>query len=608
MIKVAEQVGPIKKGMDKANGTWRLKTKTWLEVRPYEWSILSDSERAAMIRQARVAFDEMKIPKSDPVWHNIELRSAKNGIAASANANGSSSRGTSLNPGSSRGNSSNSGTSQLAETSKVEQARRAGPSADAKVKKAKAKAVPMPAKDESLKLPHAGSAAPADKNDRSIAPIDTDLRQESTARRPGSGYKSKPSPTTTAAGVHATSPNQGAGSTGGQSASKQRLSPVPPKSSAAMTPSSRSSSSVTDSRNQPPVKKNKAEPAELTERERSWEGRIPKKRPDEMASSSERDSKRGKERIRQPSTINGPSHGADAHDARPSDRDKRIPKTSNNGGIDSDRERERKKEPNTDRANNKGVQRLQERDRESAGRSPALGHFKRKVLGKDDDDFSESYTRKKLKPHEPETRSRSPPSKISAPDLSLPKRPDAQSPSTLPKQKFRKEPSPRPSPSGPSSSTSLSQSRPKDDSGKRHGTSKRRRRSPIYTSSEDESLASKPQPANVSNAISTPAQNMPPRPSLSASEPRSSVASDQSPTKLRLRYHKVYSEYLQTYQALVEEMRKNEELLARWSETEGSDEDVELLESEELRRLRSKYASLHAELVEIREICEGAGS
>lgn len=50
-----------------------LKLKSWLEVRPLEWSSLTGDERIAMCRSARKALVDMKIPRSEPAWDHIKL-------------------------------------------------------------------------------------------------------------------------------------------------------------------------------------------------------------------------------------------------------------------------------------------------------------------------------------------------------------------------------------------------------------------------------------------------------------------------------------------------------------------------------------------------------
>ncbi|KIY44343.1 hypothetical protein FISHEDRAFT_77546 [Fistulina hepatica ATCC 64428] len=60
----------------KSKDAWRLKQKTWLETRPYEWPNLSDQTRLSMARSARLALAALKIPQSDPLWVHFRFRDA----------------------------------------------------------------------------------------------------------------------------------------------------------------------------------------------------------------------------------------------------------------------------------------------------------------------------------------------------------------------------------------------------------------------------------------------------------------------------------------------------------------------------------------------------
>ncbi|KAF8200872.1 hypothetical protein BJ912DRAFT_586242 [Pholiota molesta] len=63
------------KPSDKSPKTYRLKPVSWKEARPYEWSGLSESERKSIARAATVAFQNLNIPESDPIWNHVRYRS-----------------------------------------------------------------------------------------------------------------------------------------------------------------------------------------------------------------------------------------------------------------------------------------------------------------------------------------------------------------------------------------------------------------------------------------------------------------------------------------------------------------------------------------------------
>ena len=53
---------------------YRLKTKSWLEVRPYEMVGVTESDRTTLARAAKRALRDLKIPESDPAWVHVQYR------------------------------------------------------------------------------------------------------------------------------------------------------------------------------------------------------------------------------------------------------------------------------------------------------------------------------------------------------------------------------------------------------------------------------------------------------------------------------------------------------------------------------------------------------
>ncbi|KAF8134447.1 hypothetical protein EV363DRAFT_1323555, partial [Boletus edulis] len=80
---VAEQRAPQRRG-DITPRPWSLKPQTWTEVRPFDWPKLTEPERVAMARQARIVFQALKIPESDPVWDNVRYRSTTSTVPTAA--------------------------------------------------------------------------------------------------------------------------------------------------------------------------------------------------------------------------------------------------------------------------------------------------------------------------------------------------------------------------------------------------------------------------------------------------------------------------------------------------------------------------------------------
>lgn len=65
--------------MGKPGSKYRLKAKSWKEVRPYEWDKWSDSERTRICREARVKLSKLGVSESDPLWAHFVYRRPNNG-------------------------------------------------------------------------------------------------------------------------------------------------------------------------------------------------------------------------------------------------------------------------------------------------------------------------------------------------------------------------------------------------------------------------------------------------------------------------------------------------------------------------------------------------
>lgn len=72
LVQIAD---PQKTGTSSRDGPkYELKKKSWLEVRPHDYPGLSSHARQAMLDKARAAFLDLKIPDSDPAWTHIRPR------------------------------------------------------------------------------------------------------------------------------------------------------------------------------------------------------------------------------------------------------------------------------------------------------------------------------------------------------------------------------------------------------------------------------------------------------------------------------------------------------------------------------------------------------
>lgn len=157
---------------------------------------------------------------------------------------------------------------------------------------------------------------------------------------------------------------------------------------------------------------------------------------------------------------------------------------------------------------------------------------------------------------------------------------------------------------------------PSNDEGTRvrHGSTKIRRRSPIYTSSEDEELSLSNRVSSHSSSLATPSTlSHSHLPSNSGSRIASRSLSSRSVTSdhaaLRARYNTAYLEYLTSLQKLVmqrqivDRMLKTSDSGSVGSVTD-SDGEVELLHPEELAQLAADHRKRHEELASIQQMFE----
>lgn len=251
-----------------------------------------------------------------------------------------------------------------------------------------------------------------------------------------------------------------------------------------------------------------------------------------------------------------------------------------------------------------------EGDKERAGeREPSTGGVKRKKPIREDDEHDEELARKTSLQKKRKVDDGALPvinaSTSKEPrirDLSLPKKPTTDlSPST---RKITKAPSPvpptRPPPAKttstlPPAPTTIS-SRPraldKDRApvpvaAKSNSAPKPRRRSPIYTSSEDEGEI-------------TPSQYLGPLPSFMYNpRPRPPLPPASDHAALRKRYNSSYQEFIAVFSMIIAQKSKMEAVLRGDSD---ADNGVELLESKELARLASEHHSLRDELEGIKSV------
>ncbi|CAA7263200.1 unnamed protein product [Cyclocybe aegerita] len=251
---------------------------------------------------------------------------------------------------------------------------------------------------------------------------------------------------------------------------------------------------------------------------------------------------------------------------------------------------------------------------------------KRKTIDYDDDEYDDRSSRQKKRKTDPHVHASSASREDRVKDA--PKKPMVDprpsdrntererevSSSSAPK---KRRPSPLPPPAIPAKRVSSSNGRAYSEvstSSKYTNTSasgtkaKRKRVSPIYTSSEDEKDDEVPLSKRVT------AKSAPPPPPTVSSTSSYSYRPRPLPTdhaSLRVRYDDSYIDYLQSLRDLNKQKLKLKNLLknndiARAGSITDSDGDVELLGPEDLERLTTKHRKLHEELQTIQQIFSGA--
>jgi RNA polymerase II elongation factor ELL len=560
--QIAEESDSSKKGpsaSSKSNTTllWRLKTKSWLHVRPYEWTTFSDAERTAVARKAQLALNDMKIPESDVAWTHVKSRNSSD-----RNLNG---RAASPATAQTRASLSNTHTP----TGSSAKGKRGVYSQEAKEQKSKTRpATKNPTvvlmKDESLKPRSSASRKSFELETRESNSNDSLIGSQPVTRRPGSGYK-------------ATGQDSGLGS--GSMDSRNSRQPN----------TAGSVNALHHDRMVHGQSSRHAKPGGESEQEGEGKGkiRINKVRSDEGNTDRQRDRKRMEGREDKRGDV---------------DRMKDMDRVG---------QREKIRERIPDAQHEPEKERWQQR---TPGDISSTG-AKRKTSEFDDPTYEalpKINFQKKRRTDSSTTLASSPTARESRP-RELPKKPElphTTRESTNVKPGIKKELSPLPpsrntlppSPgktTGSSSSSSVHRTSRGDKSS--NGASKFRRTSHIYTSSEDEAG---PHQSVKREQVSAP---LPPAPPTLPPKPTRSHQPYPHPSAhdaLRKRYRISWHEYIATVAKVATQRSKIEAMLDRNGNTSDSDGDVEMMDADELRRLSARHIALREELEEIIRVFE----
>ncbi|KAF9071126.1 hypothetical protein BDP27DRAFT_1446610 [Rhodocollybia butyracea] len=632
---VAEQV-PATKGSLRI---WRLKNESWLEVRPYEWPRLSESERTNMARASRRALKALGIPENDPKWEHARYRPPANPIPADSlvptSVSASTSQASTPVPAPKRGISS--------KEAREKKVRKTEAKTEVMIKD-ETKPRPSPAPSLSVKT---SKSSPAPSSSNPSTPL-TPTATVALRRQPGSGYKLPPKPVELSR-----SENKSGSSSSSASTSKEidvvmkdvtrRPAEAHPKNDP------RASTSRTEA-----VRASK-EDGELSTSSSGTGGigvHTREDRPDpvkrvkrlrEEAIDSDRESDKGRDRPKEKS------------------RERLEERSKRSREKDRDQGRERPKDVSLERENHK--------DRDALRRQSDMSALKRKKVKEEEEEESIKARGKRRKTEdgmqllaatgpsrerhrEPDrnrereqergsdrerdkreprpTKLENDPTfdkKLASNSLSVPSKTIKKEPSplsSLPLKKIKKEPSPLPPPSRLAASTSSSKGSSSKEikkelsplppplrvtastssiKGSASKTTKLRRKSPIYTSSEDEadpghSSPPIPSPPTVtSSSSSTSSRHSHSHNSTATEDQTLANGHDANHRDLRTKYTSSYMKYLGTLQALVSQRNEIERLLAKESGSRSdSDGDIELLDYEGLSKIMSQNKQQWEEL------------
>ncbi|KAI6121822.1 hypothetical protein F5141DRAFT_999440 [Pisolithus sp. B1] len=508
--EVAEQT-PAKKG-DKSPRQWTLKTQTWTEVRPYEWPKLTETERTHMARHARMALKALKIPETDPAWHNVRYR--QTGPLPAAPAPSSQSTTIPSAPLQSE--------PKLPLISKDAKQK-------ARIDASRAKGE-ISMKDESAKVSASRPAIPkreeVEKHPSSV--LDSSGTKSATSRRlPGSGYQAKKTSQSSALTAQAPTEKVSAASSDPRPTQRQSLPASLPQKPASPLPPLAGTQ----------ARKTVALPSKVV------------KRDDE---------------------------------------------------VDLEREREREQRERAKRKEAKLRERENEKEKLSREKGTVAPGFKRKTAALEPEGARDEGRTSRLAP--PPKKRRVEEGSSSTVTSSSTRSREHQEP-RRPKERGSVHPPPtvKEESSTPLRGLSSSQDRrspslSKVERPKTNGPStKMRRKSPIYTSSEDEGEIPQPTPQPRRTSLPPAGVDLGTNGNESRHRSRTFLPLPTDHAALRARYRTSYAKYLDAFSKIVTQKRTIEALLNGESES-----DIDLMDPDELMKLTMEHNVLKEELEAIR--------
>jgi RNA polymerase II elongation factor ELL len=579
------------KASDKSPKTYRLKPVSWKEARPYEWSGLSESERKSIARAATVAFQNLNIPESDPIWNHVRYRSP-----------------TSLNPSTSSDRSKSSASNPAEDRIKKEVVAKRGISSsrDTKDKKPKPKAdskAEIMMKDESKPT---RAPPPEVRNDPPRANPAERRANEHTRTASLDNRRNDPAPTRRAPENPDRRPP--APELKLSKSSSRHDEPSPAASSS--KPQRQAERSAAPSVSAPKIAEEKTLSSQRIKKIRR-EGALggasdsekERDRPHTQAERAKAKEKMGRRDMDDSPRDEARSASAAAKRKAATDydnddfQDTKVQKRRKTEPVlplaQREREREREKERDRDTRKDRDRERERERDRD-------IPKERERERAREDKAKDSTPIHKKSQ-NESRTQTKPAPRASTSAAASSKARHDSPSPAL----KHNLSNNAR---GGYSPASAVSSNLNPSNASHKSGSAKPRRRSPIYTSSEEEEEEEVPLKTTARRPAATKI-----KPSVPAPAPSSKASRDREPSSknlptdhaaLRARYNTSYLEYLTSLQRLMvqkgklDTMLKSNDLGSSGSITD-SEGDIELMDAEELAQLTSTHKKLREELQSI---------
>ena len=572
---------------------------SWKEVRPYEFAGLTDDERRKMWRQARQFLYTLGIPEADPAWDHVRTQPGSTGTGSAKAAAGTKRATGTVNA--ERKKNTGSSSKPLVEA-KDEGVR---PSQTAKVREESIQASrSVKAVDNPPPRRPPGVSGP--KNARDVAPTQSQPQQaQGPSKKTGhNDARAKPSGSSKLNGRSGPATHISAPST--HERELERTHPTKKEREDANDLDREKGKAAAVHK----VKRRKDDTSDLDSL-RDWDGA------DTMGKGNAK-RKKLREDYDDKDRVNGTGNAVKRRKVL--DDDKPYKPGGGGGGGTKARERDRDKELDRGKTGDRDPPHVAKRPRDSDRGSPDPPPPPRKSAVRE---------RERQRERDPD-RSLSPPRRVKreysmSPALHnshqrenspLPRAATKRADSP-PRHSVKRESSPRvrghprrdDSPLAPQTSSKrvASPSRPQNRPRERHRetSTSRRRRSPIYTSSEDEQQ-------------NLPVRRNAPSSVTSSSSSREAVRGTQGHTAshplppsmpypkdrdaLAARYRSGYRSYIAVYHKLLDERAKIQDALEGVGRegSVGSDRDVEMMDEEGLKELKGQYAAWTRELEGIR--------